>query len=601
MSEKKSEDKKNINFLEDFLNSGLDLDDTDPRYFQIRFINGLAIAGSFFFVVFGFLNIAAEKAVLGFVEIGIAVVVLLSLYFIRKTGSLTVTVFIIAVALVGATGLLLTTGGFEETGIFWIFSFPGILMILWGFKKGVSWMLLIFSFIALLTVLNYYQLINSPYSQQSLLIFQISLLFTTSFLFIYQSIQEKNYSFIDKQRQKLEALYQVTQTEKRKVNIVLRSIGDGVLVLNKKRRIVLVNEAAIKISGYKREDLIEKNYGEKFKFVFEKDHTENTEFVDRVYDEGIISAMDKPTLLVRSDHSELAIGDSASPIKNSKGEVEGCVIVFRDVTKEREIDKMKTEFVSLASHQLKTPMTEIKLYMELLQDKATPEQQEFIDQINTSTEHMILLVSDMLNVSRMETGRKFNIVKKEISLDALLKEVIEDQAKIGEKRGVKIEFVDKAPEGWSLYVDRDKIKEVLLNLLSNAVKYSKEGGLVKTGYHVTEEKVTIYIKDDGIGIPLKQQNRIFQKLFRADNAQEKVEDGTGLGLYLARAIARAHQGDITFESAENEGTTFYLTLPINDHERKEVSELDEPPAQDVGSKQVVNRGGEENNSSVVMF
>ncbi|HOU76478.1 MAG TPA: HAMP domain-containing sensor histidine kinase [Candidatus Dojkabacteria bacterium] len=227
---------------------------------------------------------------------------------------------------------------------------------------------------------------------------------------------------------------------------------------------------------------------------------------------------------------------------------------------------MKSEFVSVASHQLKTPLSGIKWMCELLLDdsikKTEQEKKEYLNDINNSNERMLHLVEDLLDVSHIETGRKFDIIKKDTDLIEIVAQTLKDNLQFAKDKNVRIIKCDNAPQKFIIKCDGDKIRQVFGNLINNAIKYSKNNGTVEIGCRHTKNLVTIYIKDDGVGIPQKQQARIFEKFFRADNAFTKETDGTGLGLYIARAIIEAHGGKLWFESEENKGSTFYFSLPF---------------------------------------
>ncbi len=233
-----------------------------------------------------------------------------------------------------------------------------------------------------------------------------------------------------------------------------------------------------------------------------------------------------------------------------------------------QIDQMKSEFVSVASHQLRTPLTGIKWISELMQKgKAgglTTQQKEFLDDIHGSNERMLRLVENLLNVSRIETGSKFEIVKASGDVVDIINSLAVDLVGLAHQHQVEIEK-STLPAKYVLPIDAEKMRQVFQNLLSNAVKYSKAGGTVIVTLAEKPETKTVLltIKDTGLGIPEKQQSRMFEKFFRADNVQTAETDGTGLGLYIAKAIVEGHGGKIWFESEENKGTTFFVELPVN--------------------------------------
>ena len=354
--------------------------------------------------------------------------------------------------------------------------------------------------------------------------------------------------------------------EQKKLEVILQSIGDGLFVLDKDKKIMLVNKATEKLSGYTQKELIGKKYTSYLKFLSEKDKKPNTEFVDEIYNNRAISSMPNSMALIRKDKKNIPVSNLAAPLKDKANKVIGCVVVFRDVAREREIDQMKSEFVSVASHQLRTPLTGIKWFVQLLMNENTgrlnEEQKDFVQQIFISNERMIHLVEDLLNVSHIETGKKFNIVKEHVNLVALIKGVVANQMIIAGKKKIKIKYPSHCPAKAILPLDAEKIYQVFYNLLDNAIKYSKEKGVIHIGCeHGAKDEIITYVKDEGLGIPANQHKRMFQKFFRADNVMSSETSGSGLGLYIIKAVVEAHGGRIWFESTQNKGATFYVALP----------------------------------------
>lgn len=226
----------------------------------------------------------------------------------------------------------------------------------------------------------------------------------------------------------------------------------------------------------------------------------------------------------------------------------------------KEVDRMKSEFVSVASHQLRTPLTGIKWFCQLLlggkAGALLPDQQDFISQVNTSNDRMIALVEDLLNVSRIETGKKFEIIKTSLDVSALVRSVIDEHLPLSLKRTQTITYTP--PSSFPMMqVDEQKIRQVLGNLISNALKYSPVGSVVEVSLTMDKkQRAVVAVTDHGIGIPLAQQKRIFEKFFRAENAVSSETDGTGLGLYIAKSICEAHGGGLSFVSTKGKGTTF---------------------------------------------
>jgi PAS domain S-box-containing protein len=262
---------------------------------------------------------------------------------------------------------------------------------------------------------------------------------------------------------------------------------------------------------------------------------------------------------------------SISPILNDEREVIFFVGIERDITKEKEIDRAKTEFVSLASHQLRTPLSTINWYSEMLLDgdvgKLNDEQENYLKEVYKGNQRMVELVNALLNVSRLELGT-FAIDPEKAKIVNIAKSVVNEMKPQIKAR--KIVFTNKFAENLpEMMLDKKLIRMVIQNLLSNAVKYTPEGGKVDIQIAKKGRDVEMKVLDTGMGIPKRQQSKIFSKLFRADNVKESDTEGTGLGLYIVKSIVEHSGGKVWFESIEKKGTTFYVTLPLKGMKKKE--------------------------------
>jgi signal transduction histidine kinase len=239
----------------------------------------------------------------------------------------------------------------------------------------------------------------------------------------------------------------------------------------------------------------------------------------------------------------------------------------RDVEHIKEIDRAKTEFVSLASHQLRTPLTSISWFTEMLMKREigdlNDKQKEYLGEIYRGNQRMIDLVDDILNTSRIDTGILVSEPRM-ISLKETLESVLSEVVPLFKDKEIEIikEYGKNIPQ---INADPELAQIIFQNLLSNSLKYTPKGGRVTIGISRQGAHALIKISDTGYGIPKEQQSRIFTKMFRADNIRSKETDGTGLGLYIARAIVRQSGGKIWFDSVENTGTNFYVTFPIKNH------------------------------------
>lgn len=340
--------------------------------------------------------------------------------------------------------------------------------------------------------------------------------------------------------------------ESNKIHSMLSSINDGLIMVTTGQKISIINEKAKEIIGITGRDhpslldVIQALYG-KFDFRGAADHvlaSKQTELF--------------PEFTAGSNTYKII----ANPVKEKGGDIVGVVFVFSDVTKEKEIDRMKTEFISITSHQLRTPLSSMKWFLEMLLNKDAGElpqkAQGLVQDIHKSNERIITLVNDLLDVSRIEAGKMQN-EPTPTNLIEFLKSMLPETEQQFKKRNQTFEFLrpDTLPR---VMVDPKLVWQVLENLLSNASKYTPEGGKISLELSSQNDGVLLKVADNGYGIPEFQQHRIFEKFFRADNTA-KVE-GTGLGMHIAQQITAAMGGKLRFESAEGKGTTFYLSLPL---------------------------------------
>jgi PAS domain S-box-containing protein len=353
--------------------------------------------------------------------------------------------------------------------------------------------------------------------------------------------------------------------ERDKIRTIVQSIADAVFVVDDKCKIVLFNRTAALLSGYTEEKVLGRKYDEVLRFVYEKDERKAHIIAERGTCIDMPSSLDNYVLLVNREGDRIPIAYSAATLHGGGG-VSGVVVVFRNVSKEREIDRMKTEFVSMASQQLHSPLAGVKWFLDLmLRGKAgslSEEQRKYLEQVYASNERMVRLVDQLMSVLRIETGGGPEISKSPADVVRIIDGAIQDNVDLIKELRVAVEKADGMPNQLTLNVDQEKIRRVFYNLISNAIKYSKPLGKVEVGYDPSRTDAALfYVKDYGYGIPKRQQHRIFEKFFRADNIVTRVTAGTGLGLYIVKAIVEAHGGKIWFTSAENMGTTFFFTIP----------------------------------------
>ncbi|MFA5961345.1 MAG: ATP-binding protein [Parcubacteria group bacterium] len=356
--------------------------------------------------------------------------------------------------------------------------------------------------------------------------------------------------------------------DKAKEEAFLDSVGEGIIAIDKKGKVILVNRQTEVILGRPSKELLGKTTAELYEVEdeFEKKLSNKEKPLQKTITSG--EKISGKYFCVHSGR-KIPVFITASPVI-SENKLIGAILVFRDITKENEIDKAKTEFVSLASHQLRTPLSIISWHSEaLLEDQRgfSEKQKTYLEKISHATNRMVELVRALLNTSRLEMGT-FSIETKEIDLVRLAENLVKDLSSFSSIQNISIE---KKFSGKKIMLkgDQQLITMIFQNLLTNAIKYSKRDGKVVLEISQKSPNIVIRVVDQGIGITDNQKSDIFTRFFRADNAKEKDAEGTGLGLYIIKAIIEHSGGTIKFDSIENKGTTFTVILPESGMPKKE--------------------------------
>jgi PAS domain S-box-containing protein len=359
------------------------------------------------------------------------------------------------------------------------------------------------------------------------------------------------------------------EKEKLQDETMLKSIGEGLIVTDNNGVVTIVNSAAQQMLKYTAQELIGKRLSDEVSITDETGTqiAKSDNILETVLKSG--QRQSKVYYFLRKDGSRFPSVITTTAITlNDK--IIGAISVLRDITREKEVDKMKSEFISLASHQLRSPLTAIKWFSESLLGKKqsfSQDQAEYLESIHQSNERMIELVDSLLNISRIESGR-LSVYPKSVNILQLISEIQKELLMKIEEKHITI-TVNADPNDSVVTTDPKLVHHVYLNLLSNSVKYSPPNTSITISITKNNNFVITQIQDQGYGIPEAQQSRLFEKFFRADNIKQKETDGTGLGLYLVKIILDLLSGTIWFKSAENTGTTFWVSLPVSGPAPKE--------------------------------
>jgi PAS domain S-box-containing protein len=340
------------------------------------------------------------------------------------------------------------------------------------------------------------------------------------------------------------------------------SMGDGAIATDEFGRIVRINPVAQKILGYSEKEAV----GEWFpKIVVALDQTLTpVSLIDRPITKAFLTGKSiSEKMMYRTktgDYRPVAV--TVSPILLNKRPI-GAIEVFRDITLEREVDRMKSEFISLASHQLRTPLSAIKTYSHMLIEgymgDLVPAQKKALRTILGASNRMNELVNMLLNVTRIESGSIATNPKMH-NMNRLAEECVRELQLSAAEKQINIELM--LPQSHvNVRTDNLIAKEILINLVSNAIKYTPDEGTVTITLETTPDNVIFEVKDTGVGIPKYSQDHVFTKFFRAENVVKKETTGTGLGLYLVKGLVDTLGGKVWFKSVENKGSSFFFSLP----------------------------------------
>lgn len=356
-------------------------------------------------------------------------------------------------------------------------------------------------------------------------------------------------------------LYQQVSAEKSQLNAIIEHGADGVMILDPDLRIQVFNRALSQMTGWPAEQAL----GQPCYQVLPLEGVTGRHLCD-LQPEEIDFPDGQPLVaegwLTRPGGSRVDVSITYSPLYDDEGRLVNIIANVMDITRFREAEEMKSTFVSVISHELKTPVALIKGYASTLAredanwDRSTL--REGLDVIGEESDRLNALINNLLDASRIQAGG-FKLERADVALPRLAAAVVESFRLQTDKHRFVIDF---APDFPAVFGDEERLRQVLNNLLSNAIKYAPQGGEIRVGGWREGEQVTVYVADQGIGIPAAEQGKLFQRFYRVDSSLRRSTQGAGLGLYLCRSIVEAHGGRIWLRSEPGKGTTVFFTLPI---------------------------------------
>jgi PAS domain S-box-containing protein len=387
--------------------------------------------------------------------------------------------------------------------------------------------------------------------------------------------------------------------EKAKSDIILNAIDDGVILIDANKTIQLFNPAAEKITGWAQKDAVGIQYTSVLKLIDKKNEpypSSQDPFV-RIFSE-IATIKDNQANIMSSSGKLIALDITVTPLINQQNNITGAVGVFRDVTEQRSAEAQRAEFISTASHEMRTPVAAIEGYLALAMNdrvsKIDSKARDYLDKAHASTQHLGKLFQDLLTSAKAEDGRlqNFPVV---VEMGEYLEQLAQDLRFSAEKKGLGMEYLigaegqatnsDRGEMGGSkvvrplyyVHIDPDRMREVITNLFDNATKYT-DTGKVSIGITGDAQVVQVRIQDTGAGIPKEDVPHLFEKFYRVDNTATRTIGGTGLGLFICRKIVEMYNGRIWVDSKLGQGSTFYINLPRLTTEKAQALQIQETAA-----------------------
>jgi PAS domain S-box-containing protein len=341
-----------------------------------------------------------------------------------------------------------------------------------------------------------------------------------------------------------------------KLAAIIESSDDAIISKTLDSIITSWNDSAERMFGYTADEMIGQSI---LKIIPPDRKDEEPQILSRLRKGERVEHFE--TKRITKDNTLLDISLSISPVKDPRGNIIGLSKIARDITEKKQEEQRKNDFIAMVSHELKTPLTSVKSYVQVLLERAKKDNDRFmitaLSRADVQTRKMTTMIHDFLSLARLQDG-KISLRKEPFDLKQLIEEVAGDTQFLTSNHSVELKDCRQI----TINADRDKIAQVIMNLLSNAIKYSPDGGTITMGCEKKDGTVKVYVQDEGIGISLTDQKRLFERFYRVQNLKIKTVSGFGIGLYLVSEILRYHDSNIEVESKEGVGSTFYFLLPV---------------------------------------
>lgn len=361
-------------------------------------------------------------------------------------------------------------------------------------------------------------------------------------------------------------LYERINHERQRLAATLQYSGDGVMILSPSLEILQVNQAFEQMTGWESDDAVGLDQDEVL--IWQRiEQNGLREAIERGWPNNRPESTTSETLIVegdlrRRDGLITSIGITYAPLFNSEGRLANIIANIRDITHFRRAQQMQNVFISTISHELRTPVALIKGYASTLNRADANWNMDVVRQslevIEEEADRLTELIDDLLTASKIQAERTVSLQIADVSLDQLAERAVERWQLQTSNHQLVLSFPDHYP---AIQGDGRRLRQVVDNLIANAIKYSPNGGTITVGGRFNDRSVTFFVRDEGAGISTQEQEHIFERFYRVDNYLATKTKGTGLGLYLVKAIIEAHRGEINVKSQPGQGSTFYFTIP----------------------------------------
>ncbi|MDN6617626.1 MAG: cell wall metabolism sensor histidine kinase WalK [Enterococcus sp.] len=359
---------------------------------------------------------------------------------------------------------------------------------------------------------------------------------------------------------RIEDAQDTMEAERNRLDSVLTHMTDGVIATDRRGKVITINEMALSLLNTTNEQAI----GQSILTLLDLEEEYTLRKLLETPEEILINRSKSD-----SEEDRMTLRSDFAMIRRESGFISGLVVVIHDVTEQEKTAEERRQFVSNVSHELRTPLTSVRSYLEALEEGAWEDKAvapDFIHVTLGETDRMIRMINDLLNLSRMDSGAQ-QMDLELVNFNELVDYILDrfDMMVNSQEKTYRIirEFTER--DLW-VEIDTDKIMQVIDNIMNNAIKYSPDGGKIEVHLMETHNNVVLSISDEGLGIPKKDLEKVFERFYRVDKARARQQGGTGLGLAISKEVMKAHQGQIWVERVEGKGSTFYISLPYEPYE-----------------------------------